>query len=46
MRGKNRDCVMGGAVSEGRWLVVPWLVQWVVLMVEAIGYVGLRWLGW
>ena len=45
MRGKSRDCVVGGAVSEGRWLVVPWLVLWVVPMVEAIGCVGLRWLG-
>ena len=45
MRGKSRDCVVGGVVSEGRWLVVPWLVLWVVPMVEAIGCVGLRWLG-
>ena len=28
-----------------RW-VVPWLALWVVLVVEAVGCVGLWWLGW
>ena len=41
MRGKSQGCAMGSAVSGGRWLVVPWLVLWVVSVVEAIGCVGL-----
>ena len=35
-------------VEAGGWLchwVVPWLALWVVLMVEAVGCVGVWWLG-
>ena len=45
MTRKSKGCAMGGAVGGGRWLVVPWLVLWVVSMVEAVGCVGL-WCLW
>ena len=46
MRGKSKGCAMGGAVGGGRCLVVPWLVLWVVPVVEVVGRVGLCWLVW
>ena len=45
MKGKSKGIAVGGAMGGRWWLVVPWLVLWVVLVVEAISCVGL-WCPW
>ena len=45
MKGKSKGIAVGGAMGGGWWLVVPWLVLWVVLVVEAISCMGL-WCPW
>ena len=50
MRGKSKVVLLVGLWLEaGGWLCrweAPWLGLWAVPVVEAVGCVGLWWLGW